>query len=108
MGLFKSKKLVNNAGSGSGSTAGNPGRGFGSWLSKKGQKTQPDAGPIPSSAADNPTQRERCEDGSKAAVPNHHTPKDQEEMHNVRSLWDCAYDAFNKENPQLMTKYKRL
>ena len=74
MGLLRSKQLAKEASSGSESTARNPRRSFGSWLSKKGQKTQPD------SDTENPTQQEPCKDIPKAVVPKHHVPKDQEDM----------------------------
>jgi hypothetical protein len=105
MDIFKRKKLAKEAGSGSAFTTGHR---LGRLLSKKSPKTQQDAGPTPSSAADGPTQQERREDGSNATVPKHRLPMDQDEMRNVRSLWDCSYDALKEENPQLVIKYEKL
>jgi hypothetical protein len=59
MSLFRRQKPANDAGSTSVPTAGNFVGVFGSWLSRKGQKAQPNAGSIPSSAADSPAQRGR-------------------------------------------------
>lgn len=107
MGL-KGKKPADGAGSVSEPTVGNPEGHFGSRLWKKLRKSQPDAGPIASSVASSQTQPERFDGGAKVTVLSRQAPKDQEEMRNVQSLWDCAYEALKKNNPQLVTKYERL
>jgi hypothetical protein len=97
MSLFRRQKPANDAGSTSVPTAGNFVGVFGSWLSRKGQKAQPNVGSIPSSAADSPAQRGR-----------HDGPTDREEVGIAQSLWDRAYTALRTKDARLVKKYEEL
>jgi len=104
MALFKGKHKQNPA-SVAGSTSESKLR---KWLGKKGRETQADAGSATSSAGGSQPQWERSEDGSKTAVPSRDPLKDHEELHSTQSLWDRAYDAIKKEDPQLVEEYNKL
>jgi hypothetical protein len=108
MGFFKRNKPANDAGSAYVSKSEELKSAFRSWLPKKDQKAQPNAGSIPSAAKDSPAQGKPHKANSQAAtVPSHH-PLSVHKEENIKSLWDCAYDAVKKENPALVTKYEKL
>ncbi|KAM3149290.1 hypothetical protein ABEW05_010451 [Botrytis cinerea] len=108
MKFFRRNKPINDAGSASVSKPRTLKSGLRSYLSKKDQKPQPNVGSIPSATKDSPAQGTPHKSNSQSAtIPSHHLPSVHEEE-NIKSLWDCAYDAVKKENPELVTKYEKL
>ncbi|KAM0147381.1 hypothetical protein ACHAPG_010622 [Botrytis cinerea] len=108
MKFFRRNKPINDASSASVSKPRTRTSGLRSYLSKKDQKSQPNVGSIPSATKDSPAQGTPHKSNSQSAtIPSHHLPSVHEEE-NINSLWDCAYDAVKKENPELVTKYEKL
>ncbi|EMR87686.1 putative ankyrin repeat protein [Botrytis cinerea BcDW1] len=108
MKFFRRNKSINDASSASVSKPRTRTSGLRSYLSKKDQKPQPNVGSIPSATKDSPAQGTPHKSNSQSAtIPSHHLPNVHEEE-NIKSLWDCAYDAVKKENPELVTKYEKL
>jgi hypothetical protein len=108
MGFFKIKKQATSANYTSESTGGDRERKASRWSRNKARGTPLDAGAIPSSPTDTTTQRERLGDGPKGTLPSHHAPEDHENLNHAQSLWDHAYDALKKDQPDLVTKYEKL
>ncbi|TEY39703.1 hypothetical protein BOTCAL_0453g00070 [Botryotinia calthae] len=108
MHFFKRNKPANDAGSAYASKPEELKSVFRRYLSKKDKKAQPNAGSIPSAAKESPVQGKPLKANSQAAtIPSDHLPSIHKED-NIKSLWDCAYDAVKKENPELVMKYEKL
>ncbi|KAJ5359385.1 ankyrin repeat protein [Penicillium cataractarum] len=56
----------------------------------------------------NQTQEKQLQVGSIRIASSRDLIADHEDSHTAKSLWDCAYELLEKEDPQLVEKYENL
>ncbi|OOQ91128.1 hypothetical protein PEBR_01131 [Penicillium brasilianum] len=82
-------------------------RGLRRFLASNSKQSWTDSA-TPASTSSGQTREESHEVDSIRIAPSNDLNTDHEKSHTAKSLWDCAYEFLEKENPSLVEKYEYL